>query len=320
MTLLILGGTGTLGRQIVKKALENGFPVRCIVRNKKTANFLKEWGAELIYGDLSLPETLPLSFQGITAIIDASTSKSQDDNNLWDVDWYGKLILIELAKYIKIKRFIFMSILNAEKYPYITLMQMKSNIEKILKNSGIPFTIFKCGGFFSGINKSICNSYFRTKIYINNKRIKKKFLILIHKTPLSFVLKVYGFKKQKIKVFFLGSMQTWKSEEIINLCEKLSGQKAKIEVISIIFLKLMRQITGFFEWTLKVSDRLAFIEVLIDKQNFTSSIYSSYKILKINTNEILELDFYLQEYFEMMLITLENLNVGKILNKKNLIL
>ena len=104
MTLLILGGTGTLGRQIVRKALENGFQVRCIVRNKRAANFLQEWGAELVYGDLTLPETLPPSFQGVTAIIDASTTKAIDNNDIIDVDWYGKLILIELSQYAQIHR------------------------------------------------------------------------------------------------------------------------------------------------------------------------------------------------------------------------
>ena len=140
MTLLILGGTGTLGRQIVRKALENGFQVRCIVRNKSAANFLKEWGAELVYGDLTIPETLPFSFQGVTAIIDASTTKSEDNSELIHVDWYGKLIVIELAKYIQLKRFIFLSILNSEQYPYITLMQMKYRIEKFIESSTIPFT------------------------------------------------------------------------------------------------------------------------------------------------------------------------------------
>ena len=151
MSLLIIGGTGTLGRQIVLQALTKGYQVRCLVRNFRKANFLKDWGVELVYGDLTRPETIPPCLKGITAVIDASTSRANELDSLKKVDWDGKLCLIEAMKVAKIKRFIFFSAQNVEQFNRIPLMRVKYGIEKKLETSEIPYTIFRLTGFYQGL-------------------------------------------------------------------------------------------------------------------------------------------------------------------------
>jgi uncharacterized protein YbjT (DUF2867 family) len=317
MSLLILGGTGTLGRQIVLQALTKGYPVRCMVRNFRKANFLKEWGVELVYGDLTRPETLPPCFKGITAVIDASTSRPNELESLKMVDWDGKRCLIEVAKAANVKRFIFFSAQNVEQFENIPLMKLKYGIEKQLESSGIPYTIFRLTGFYQGLIEQYAipilddfdiwitneNTYIA---YMNTQDIAK------------FSIRALQIPQTANQIFYLSGLKGWVSSEIITMCEQFAGRQARVKRVPLIFLKLISNFLGFFEWGQSISDRLAFAEILNTENNFSKSTFDLYKTFKIDADEIIQLDAYLFDYFVKILKRLQNMDYEGLQKQKKL--
>ena len=319
MSLLIIGGTGTLGRQIVLQALTKGYQVRCLVRNFRKANFLKEWGAELVYGDLTKPETIPPCLKGITAIIDASTSRPDDFDSLKTVDWEGKIYLIQAAKAANIERFIFFSAQNVEQFTNIPLMKLKYRIEQKLKESQIPYTIFRLTGFYQGLIEQYAIPILENlPIWVTNENMYVAYMDT--QDIAKFCLRALQLPKTKNQIFFLNGLKGWLSSEIIKLCEQLAGQSAKVQRIPSFLLKLLSNFFGFFEWGQNISDRLAFVEILNIENSSSNSTFELYKFFKLDSSEIIQLDDYFLEYFIRLLKRLRDINFEDIQKQKNLII
>jgi len=290
-----------------------------MVRNFRKANFLKEWGVELVYGDLTRPETIPPCLKGITAVIDASTSRANELDSLKKVDWDGKLCLIEAAKAANIKRFIFFSAQNVEQFENIPLMKVKFGIETKLKKSGIPYTIFRLTVFYQGLIEQYAIPILEDlPIWVTNENTYISYMDT--QDIAKFCLRSLQIPQTISQTFVLSGVRGWVSSEIINLCEQLAGQEARVQRIPLFALKLVSNFFGFFEWGQNISDRLAFVEILNTENNFSKSTFELYKMFKIDPSEIIQLDDYFLEYFIRLLKRLRDINFEDVQKQKNLII
>jgi len=310
MSLLVIGATGTLGRQIVRRAIDEGYSVKCLVRNLRKAYFLKEWGAELIYGDLSLPETLPLTLKDITAVIDASTARPSDSYPAEQIDLDGKIALLEASKVAGIKKFIFFSVLNGEHHPNVPLVNLKLKLESYIINSDLNYTIFYLAGFFQGLISQYAIPILE-KQPVWTTRESNNVGYMDTQDIAKFALRSLSLEDCNKKNFSLVGTRSWTSEEIIELCERLSGQSASVTRIPTFVLRFLKSFTGFFEWGKNVSDRLAFAEVLTTGPSMTSDMSEVYKLFSFDSSDTYTLERYMQDYFGRILRRLKELTNEK---------
>jgi len=306
MSLLIIGGTGTLGRQIVRRALDEGLSVRCMVRSQKRAAFLKEWGAELVWGDLCEPDSLPPVLEGITAVIDAATTRATDSSNIQKVDWYGKVSLIQAVEAAGIKRYIFCSILDAQDHREVPLMEIKHCTELFLKDSQLQYTILQLSGFLQGLIGQYAIPILENQtVWVTGEAAPIAYMDT--QDIARFAVRSLSLTDTIHRSFPVVGLRAWGGYEIIRLCERLSSKEAKVSRMPIGILRAVRNFAGFFAWGVNLSDRLAFTEVLTSGKSLTADMSQTYEVYGIESREITTLESYLQDYFSRIMKKLKEI-------------
>ena len=315
MKILLVGATGTLGRQIAKQAIEEGHEVRCFVRNPRKASFLQEWGCELTKGNLLNSGDIDYALQDIEVVIDSATGRPEDSKSIYETDWDGKLNLFNACESKKIKRVIFLSILSTEKFRNVPLMDVKYCTEKLLEKSNFDYTIFKCAAFMQGVisqfaipvldSQAVWMSGTPTKIaYMNTQDMAKIIVSSINKP-----------KSYKLSLPLVGP-KAWDSDEVISLCEKYSNKKAKIFRVSPFLIKATQNVVSFFQDALNVSERLAFAEVTSSGVPLDADMSNTYEVLELKKEDSTSLESYIKEYYQQILKRLKEMEADLNIEEK----
>ena len=315
MKILLVGATGTLGRQIAKQAIEEGHEVRCFVRNPRKASFLQEWGCELTKGNLLNSGDIDYALQDIEVVIDSATGRPEDSKSIYETDWDGKLNLFNACESKKIKRVIFLSILSTEKFRNVPLMDVKYCTEKLLEKSNFDYTIFKCAAFMQGVisqfaipvldSQAVWMSGTPTKIAYMNTQDMAKIIVTSINNP----------KSYKLSLPLVGP-RAWDSDEVISLCEKYSNKKAKIFRVSPFLIKATQNVVSFFQDALNVSERLAFAEVTSSGVPLDADMSNTYEVLELKKEDSTSLESYIKEYYQQILKRLKEMEADLNIEEK----
>ena len=310
MQVLVVGGTGTVGRQIARTAIEAGHQVRCLVRTPRKASFLQEWGCEITQGDLLNPESIEYSLEGIDAVIDAATGRADDPRSVYETDWEGKLNLYKACDKLGIKRVIFLSLLLAEKHKDIPLMDVKYCTERLLEESAFDFTILQGVAFMQGVinqyaipvleGQTVWISGNASEIAYMNTQDVARFAIAALQRP------------QTIrKSFPVVGPKAWNADEIVKLCEKSCGKEksSKVLRVSKFLIEITQKLLSFFEASLTIADRLAFSELSIRGEKLDASMDKTYEAFDLKPEDTSTLEAYIREYYSIIMKRMRELDI-----------
>ncbi|KAL4450027.1 hypothetical protein ABPG77_010696 [Micractinium sp. CCAP 211/92] len=303
-TILVVGGTGTLGRQVVRRALDEGYEVRCIVRPRLSpADFLRDWGATTVQADLTDPSSLPAALVGVSTVIDCATARPEESTD--KIDWEGKVALIQCAQAMGIQRYIFCSILHCDKHPEVPLMNIKHCTEQFLAASGLNYTVFRICGFMQAIignyavpileEKPVWGTTDQTRTaYMDTQDVARLIMAALRSDA------AVG------RTLPLAGPKAWTNQEVIALCEELADCDAEVRNVPVWLLKGTRGLLRSFQWATDAADRLAFAEVLSSNESFSADMGETYKLLGVDPASITTLDAYLKDYFTAILKKLKD--------------
>lgn len=152
MTVLVVGATGMLGRQVVTALQAEGKPVRALVRPGSDAGALETAGVEVVRGDMLDPASLPPAFAGVDAVITTAvgyTQRRKTDSGNTDV--VGNRNLADAARQAGVRRFVLTGILQSQLARDVPHFWTKTLTEQYLAEHAVPYVSLRPGAFFDQV-------------------------------------------------------------------------------------------------------------------------------------------------------------------------
>jgi uncharacterized protein YbjT (DUF2867 family) len=141
--ILVTGGTGTLGRQVVPRLRGAGRQVRVLSRAGHENN-----GIEFVTGDLATGEGIDAAVEGAEVIVHLAGSSKGDEVKAES--------LVRAASKAGVRHLVYISVVGADRVPVVSgvdramfgYFASKLGAERVVAESGVPWTTLRATQFY----------------------------------------------------------------------------------------------------------------------------------------------------------------------------
>lgn len=143
--ILITGSTGFIGKALLSQLTANGYSIRALLKpSHKTPDLPKGVPIDAAVASLTDERSVKAALRGVDTIIHlASAERKGPRGDIIATDSFGTRNFANLAAEMKVKKFLYISHLGADRASYYPILKMKGIAEDHIRKSGVPFTILR---------------------------------------------------------------------------------------------------------------------------------------------------------------------------------
>lgn len=254
MNLFIAGAGGVLGRELVRQALARGDHVAALVLRRGELRVFEHPRLRIIEADVTRPEQLEGLCAGFPHVISCiGITRLKGSLSHEEVDYQGNLNLLAEARRRGVRRFAAISPAGAEEgRDEAPLLSAKYRFEQALRESGIPWLIFRSGGFFpdlAGMKKLAA----RSPLYTIGRGDSRS--TPIHVPELA-TLMLDGLDRRENAIVECGGPEDLTWREICALCFEVQALPVRIRSVPVWFCRLTLALLRPFSYRYHAMGRL----------------------------------------------------------------
>jgi uncharacterized protein YbjT (DUF2867 family) len=230
MKILVIGASGMLAKPVVQQLDKKGFQLRLFSRNVNPSMFINDY--DIVKGDLFNPEDLNSAMEGCDAV-HISISKV-DERKATEA-------IVKVAKERSIKIISMVSGCTvAEENRWFPFIDNKFQAEQMIKQSGIPYLIFRPTWFFESLELLIRDG----KATLLGEQPNSYHWVAADDFA-RMVTEAYSKPEALNKVFYIYGPETYLMKDLLEkYCKSNYPEIKKVSVAPIPLLKVIATLTG----------------------------------------------------------------------------